>query len=160
MSSVQNLLLSNSTPVQSAPVSVLDLKNYYQPFVKSVFTGGVFYGINTIFRINQSARSQLYSALAVGVSTGVGNMLIQSYVSFRTAYFPLLAQLQKFEKRIIESGSALAGTYVLDKVIMRNSYAMGASTLTVQNIIGIIASDLIGEALTDVFNNKVINLFD
>jgi hypothetical protein len=151
---------STAAAINSTPVSTVS--KYYPVAVKTVAAGGSFYVINMLMATNSTAKSQITAAAVVGASVGVGSLLKEVFAPIRQSYLPFLnGKTSSFEGRILESSSAVLGTYLLDRVIMKNTFALNPTkSLSTQNVIAIIVSDLLAEALSDIFFARNINLLD
>ena len=150
---------SVSTQINSTPPSTVS--KYYPVLVKSVAGASSFYAINMAMGVNATAKSQFQSALVVGGSIGVGSMLKEVFAPIRASYLPFLSKSSSYEGRGLEVSSAVLGTYLMDKVVMKNTFALNPSqALSTQSIIAIVVSDLLAEALSDLFFARPVNLLD
>ena len=156
--------LSVTTPSVATTINTTKpttVSKYYPVLVKSIAGGGSFYAINMAMGVNGTAKSQIQTALVVGASIGVGSLLKDIFAPVRASYLPFLSKTSSYEGRALESGSAVLGTYLMDKVVMKNTFAINPSqALSTQSIIAIIVSDLLAEALSDLFFARPINLLD
>lgn len=161
-STIKTLMSTTPPPtVLTASTPTLSLTSYYPVAVKGLASGAVFYGINMTMGTNSTSKSQLTSAIVVGVSTSIGSMLRESFVPFRQSYLPLLAKTSSIEGRLFESGTAILGTYVLDRAVLKNSFAFEPmQSLSTTNIITIIVSDVLAEIISDIFFNRAIKVLD
>lgn len=158
MSTIQTILtnLPTNAPAQS---STLSLTDYYPIAVKSAAVGGTYFGIMTLTKSGGTIKSLALSAAVVGLSAGVGTLIVPYYISFRTSYFPLASKLKSVEQRGIEILASTVGSFVLDSLVLKNTYNQ-SPTLTVKGVSIIAVSDLFAELITDFVFNRSLNVLD
>jgi hypothetical protein len=104
----------------------------------------------------RSIKSSFINAAAISGGTVVG-MLLAQFAPVSTSNYPIFGNLKGVESRILEVGGGIGASYVLNTLVLQNTYS---NTLSMKAIGIVVLCDLGAELISDVVAGRSLNLWD